>query len=170
LHENSWLLKQQQLLQQELLVLPSVSRTHGFSCQVWLAFQLQRLLGDRYYVWFATELNPMANGPSSNPLKLYWMLDEAVKTNDWNNAKIKDLEANLLVVIDQRIGTCDRARAQRLIEEIAAAPIEMFRPQLWRLDLSKVQSARWDKTEARDNWDEQLVRDLTGDEFEVIVE
>jgi hypothetical protein len=157
-------------MQQKCLDLPALSHAHGFSCQVWLAYQLQRLLGDRYHVWFATELNPMDNGPSSNPLKLYWMLDEAVKTNDWNNAKIKDLEANLLVVIDQRIGTCDRACAQRLIEEIAAAPIEMFRPQLWRLDLSKVDPTRWDKSEARDNWDEQLVRDLTVDEFEVIVE
>ena len=100
------------------------------------------------HVWFATELNPLANGPSSNPLKLYWMLDEAVKTNDWNNAKIKDLAANLLVVIDQTIGTCDKARVQKLIDQIAAAPIEMFRPQLWRPDLTKVHSTRWDRTEA----------------------
>jgi hypothetical protein len=46
----------------------------------------------------------------------------------------------------------------------------MFRPQLWRIDLAKVPESRWDTTERQDAWDEQLVKDLTQGEFEVIVE
>ena len=63
-----------------------------------------------YYAWFAKELNPMANGPSSNPLALYETLDTAVKKKDVNHPKLKDLRANLLWLIHRSIGDRTVAR------------------------------------------------------------
>jgi hypothetical protein len=75
-----------------------------------------------------------------------------------------------LVVIDQEISPKDVQLARKLIDEIEQSGIDMFRPQLWRIDLAKVPESRWDTTERQDAWDEQLVKDLTQGEFEVIVE
>jgi hypothetical protein len=149
---------------------PKASKGFGFACKVWMAVELERVLGDRYYTWFSRELNPINNGDSSNPIELYRMLDRAVKTKDWNHPKVKDLRAKLLVVIDQEISPKDVQLARKLIDEIEQSGIDMFRPQLWRIDLAKVPESRWDTTERQDAWDEQLVKDLTQGEFEVIVE
>jgi hypothetical protein len=121
-----------------------------------------------YYAWFAKELNPMANGPSSNPLALYETLDTAVKKKDVNHPKLKDLRANLLRLIHRSIG--DRTVARQLKRQIRTAPIEMFHPQLWRIDLSKISAGRIHTDRSMPGWDEQYIEDLTGIEFEVIVE
>ena len=117
---------------------PKASKGFGFACKVWMAVELERVLGDRYYTWFSRELNPINNGDSSNPIELYRMLDRAVKTKDWNHPKVKDLRAKLLVVIDQEISPKDVQLARKLIDEIEQSGIDMFRPQLWRIDLAKV--------------------------------
>ena len=44
----------------------------------------------------------------------------------------------------------------------------MFRPQLWRLDLSKVNASRVSR--GNPNWDEYRIAELGLVEFEVIVE
>ncbi len=75
-----------------------------------------------------------------------------------------------MVAIDHEISPRDSELAQGLIWAIESSPIEMFRPQLWRINLSKVTPDRWDITDRQDGWDEQLVKDLTRDEFEVMVE
>jgi hypothetical protein len=48
--------------------------------------------------------------------------------------------------------------------------VEMYRPQLWKLDLSTIAKSRWNRTGARASWDEQYVADLKDSEFEIIVE
>jgi hypothetical protein len=156
-------------MQTDILALPNPGR-YGFTCKVWLAAELDRVLGDRYFVWFSTELDPIDNGDSSNPLELYRMLDRAVKRKDWNHPKVKNLRAKLLVAIDQEIAPRDSQLAIRLIRDIESSTIEMFRPQLWRIDLSKVAPERWDTKDRQEGWNEQLVKDLARDEFEVIVD
>jgi len=136
-----------------------------------MAYQLEiQHLGGKYFVWFSKELNPIANGNSSNPLELYLEIDRAVKKSDVNHAKLKDLKANLLWVVNTFIAPSDSKRARLLTAQILRAQVEMYRPQIWKLDLSKVQSTRWNKTGANPAWDEQFVTDLRNGEFEIIVD
>jgi hypothetical protein len=140
-----------------------------------MACELERkYLGGKYYAWFARELNPIGdgsrlpNGESSNPVLLYLALDTAVKRKDVNHSKIKDLRAGLLRVISRYVP--DRNLAAILRKEIRRAPIEMFHPQLWRLDLSKIEAARVKTDQSVAGWDEQYISDLDDDEFDVISE
>jgi hypothetical protein len=64
----------------------------------------------------------------------------------------------------------DRSLAYTLRKEIRRAPIEMFRPQLWRLDLKKIDAARIKVDQSVVGWDEQYISDLADGEFEVIAE
>jgi hypothetical protein len=153
------------------LSLPTPPPNLGFTCRVWIASQLEILhLGGYHYVWFSKDLNPIANGDSSNPLELYREIDRAVKRNDVNHPKLKDLKANLLLAVTYLIAPSDAARARELKRSIRRASIDMFRPQLWKLDLSRINATRWNKTGANLSWDEQYVTDLKGGEFEVIVD
>lgn len=143
----------------------------GFTCKVWIAYQLEaNHFGGFHYVWFSRELNPIANGDSSNPLELYREIDRAVKKNDVNHPKLKDLKANLLLAVSRRIAPRDAAHARELKRTIRRAPAEMFRPQLWKIDLRRVDGARWNTTGANPLWDEQSVSDLQREEFEILVE
>lgn len=136
-----------------------------------MAQQIEALyLDGRYYVWFSGQLNPIANGESSNPLALYAMIDKAVKMDDGNHPKLKDLKANLLLVVSRLIRPRDRDLARLLRRDILRAPLTMYRPQLWRLDLARVDVSRWKTDGAKATWDEQYVNDLQAGEFEVIVE
>jgi len=98
------------------------------------------------------------------------MIDRAVKKDDVNHPKLKDLKANLLLAVSRQIGRKDRSLARRLRRDILRAPVSMYRPQLWRLDLSRVDVSRWKTNGATPSWDEQYVTDLQDGEFEVIVE
>jgi len=150
--------------------LPVPSTSVGFTCKIWMAYQLETLdFGARYYVWFSTELNPLLNGDSSNPLDLYRTIDRAVKKSDINHTKLKDLKARLLWVVSHYIAPTNPSRARLLQYEILNADVKMYRPQLWRIDLSKVHPSRWNKAGARPGWDEQFVTDLRDHEFEIIV-
>lgn len=140
----------------------------GFSCQTCLAARLQKYLGGLYYVWFSRELNPIGNGDSSNPLRMYADMDMAVKRHDINNAKLKDLRVRLLNVVRSRIS--DKLLARQLRREIVLAQPEMFRPQLWRIDLATIAASRIKLDESRAGWDEQYIADLSETEFQIIVE
>ena len=153
------------------LQLPSPSTSFGFACKVWIAYRLEaRYLGRTYFAWFSRELNPIGNGDSANPLELYREIDRAVKKNDVNHPKLKDLKTNLLEIVSRVIAPRDLEEARELKRIILNAPVGMFRPQIWRLDLSKVQPQRWDRRGANQTWDEQFVADLRDDEFNVCVE
>jgi hypothetical protein len=140
-----------------------------------MACELERkYLGGKYYTWFARELNPVGdgtrppNGDSSNPVMLYLALDTAVKRKDVNHSKIKDLRAGLLRVISRYVP--DRNLAYTLRREVRRAQIEMFHPQLWRLDLRKIDASRIKTDQSMPGWDEQYISDLADGEFEVIAE
>jgi hypothetical protein len=82
----------------------------------------------------------------------------------------KDLRAGLLRVISKYVAPSDRSLAQILRRELRKAPIEMFHPQLWRLDLSRIDTTRIKTDQSVPGWDEQYVSDLIDGEFEVIAE
>jgi len=98
------------------------------------------------------------------------MIDKAVKMDDGNHPRLKDLKANLLLVVNRLIRPKDHDLARLLRRDILRAPLTMYRPQLWRLDLSRVHIGRWRTNGAKPTWDEQYVEDLQAGEFDVIVE
>jgi hypothetical protein len=150
---------------------PQPSGRHGYACKVWISSTLeQRHLGGCFYVWFARELNPIRNGDSSNPLWLYLTIDRAVKSGDANHPKIKDLRRILLGVVNRLIARQEPRVAIALRREIRRAPIEMYRPQLWKIDLSRIAPGRIRTNGGNPAWDEQHIDDLEPGEFEVIVE
>jgi hypothetical protein len=95
-------------------------------------------------------------------------LDTAVKRRDVNHSKIKDLRARLLRAISRYVP--DRNLAETLRKEIRKAPLEMFHPQLWRLDLRKIDATRVKVDQSTPGWDEQYISDLADGEFDVIAE
>ena len=145
---------------------------YGYGCKVWIAREVeQKYLGGFHYFWFSRQLNPtIQNGLSSNPLRLYSEIDEAVKKEDALHSKIKQLRAEMAWVFYTKIAPKDLQLARALRRAVRRAPLDMFRPQLWRLDLSKqyFTSSRFQAGKA--DWDEQLIKDLQQGEFEVIVE
>ena len=152
-----------------LLSSPPVPGQHGYACKVWIARDIeQRHLGGRYYVWFSKQLNPLQNGDSSNPISLYLSIDRAVKLRDANHPKIKDLRANLRQAVGRLLGPRNSGLAKRLKRVILRAPLDMFRPQLWRLDLSAISARR--VVQGEPNWDEWVITDLQAGEFDVIVD
>lgn len=140
----------------------------GFGCKTALARQIaERHFARRHYTWFSKELNPIQNGDSSNPLKLYESIDRAVKMGDVNHPKIKDLRASLMQALDFRYGAEDAEVACTLRDEVQQAPIAQFHPELWRLT---VDEARVKRPLTNSGWDEQVAPDLTEAEFQIIVD
>ena len=86
------------------------------------------------------EMNPIGNGESANPLIIYRWFDEAIKRNDHNHPKILHHRTMLQWVIDRgmRESIIDELLASRLAKAVANAPITLFRPEIWRLDLSVI--------------------------------
>jgi len=153
------------------LPLPAPTSQYGFTCKVWIASKIEEIhLGGSYYVWFATELDPIANDKTAIPLEIYREIDIAVKTKLANHWKIESVKANLLLTISRLIAPTDRDRARELRREIETATLDMFRPQLWRINLRMVDASRWKKDGVHPGWDEQILTDLQRAEFEIIVE
>ena len=145
------------------------SHAYGYSCQLLIKYQLQqRLSGVYYHAWFAREMNPVHNGPSSSPLRIYWEMDDAVKTGDANNSKLKDYRANLLAAVNQVRMKKELARVLR--RGILKAPLEAFRPQIWRINLTRIRASRIRADRSKAGWDEQYISDLRKNEFTIIVE
>lgn len=143
----------------------------GYACKTCIAAQLDPLLlGGFYFAWFSTELNPIANGSSSVPLLIYSVLDTAVKRKQITHEKILSVKVELLLTVERVIKPRDLPHARALRHAILSAPVEMFRPQIWRIDLRHVDGSRWKKDRTRPGWDEQYVTDLTATEFEIVVE
>lgn len=137
----------------------------GFGCKVRLAAELGRKhFAGRHHTWFSSELNPIQNGDSSNPLKIFESLDRAVKLGDVNHPKIKDLRLNLMQAADFLLKQDD------LVEEIRTAGLGSFHPQLWRIRVESVDAGRVRRPVTNNGWDEQYIEDLREDEFEVIAD
>jgi hypothetical protein len=140
----------------------------AYSCKVWIAKELaQKYFGGTYHTWFSCQLNPPEpTGLSSNPLDLYRQIDEAVKRADHNHTKILNLRARLEELVDRLIGEEDPSLASELRDHLRN--LEMFRPQLWRIDLSGVGESRVQA--GKPGWNEGFIPDLREGEFQVIVE
>jgi len=150
---------------------PDIPFGVGFSCQTHLAVLVNEFLHPgRFYCWYATELNAFANGDSSNPVSLYLTIDRAVKApmgGDANNPKIKDIRTNLMRALERELkGRLSNSALRQTIKVIATADVQYFRPQVWKLKLSRIDSSRVERGKFSD---EYLVRDLADSEFDVIV-
>ena len=146
------------------------SGVYGYTCKVWLARKIEEeFSGSRYFVWFARRLNPLQNPSSANPIEIYRLVDQAVQKGDHTEPKIKDPRANIHLGIQLRLGKTNRARAEQPHGIVTRAPIEMFHPQIWRLELSSIDATRWRPAEHSER-DETRTEDLSRGEFEVVVE
>ena len=148
---------------------PGHSPLYGYSCQTWLARQVNEFLHpERYYCWFAAHFNAVANGDSANPMWLYLTLDRAVEQGDINNAKVKDVRMNLLFAAVRELRKGGRSKdIPGAITAIAQAPIRMFTSQLWRLKMDAV-AGRY--TRGDQYPDEYKIEDLKSQEFDVIID
>ena len=142
---------------------------YGYSCQTWLARQVNEFLHPgRYYCWFAGHFNAMANGDSANPMWLYLTLDRAVEQGDINNAKVNDARTKLLFAATRELRRAGRnEEISGCIASIAHAPIKMFTPQLWRLKLNDI-AGRY--TKGHQYPDDYKIEDLKTQEFDVIID
>lgn len=145
------------------------SNTFGYSTQTWLSRVVNEYLHPGvYYCWFARKFNSMANGDDSNPVWLYLIVDRAVFQNGQNNAKIKDLRTNLMRAVARGLYALGRAdEVSSALAVIRSATIEMFTPQLWRIDLTKI---RGRYSSGHQYPDEYLITNLSTNEFDVVVE
>lgn len=148
---------------------PGHSPLSGYSCQSWLARQINEFLHPgQYYCWFAGHFNAMENGDSSNPLWLYVTLDRAVEQGDINNAKVKDTRTNVLFAAIRELQKSGRGNEiSATITAITQAPIELLTPQLWRLDMNAI-AGRY--TRGHQYPDEFNIKDLKPGEFDVIID
>jgi|SRR5690349_19316345 len=143
-----------------------LNKPYGYTCQCWLATDIANRYFNRFYrVWFATTVNPIRNGDSSNPVILYRELDHIVHTNDKNHSRIQLLRQRLTNWV--KGSALSPTQIADLTVEIQSAPVPAFRPQLWRIDLSCIHVRRL--ADIGQFPDEYLIGDLNGPEFEVIV-
>ena len=148
---------------------PGHGRTYGYSVQTWIAKLVNEYLhSGSYFCWFSMTYNAMRNGDDSNPIWIYLILDRAVAQGGLNNAKVKDVKANLLQVIDRELRVNNRAsEVSGALSAVMNAPLDMFTPQLWRIDLGSISAKRY--TGNYQYPDEYRITDLKASEFEVII-
>lgn len=149
-----------------------LNKPYGYSCQPWLATDIaDRYFHGIYRIWFATTLNPLSNGHSSNPVILYRELDQIIHNNDLNHSRVWQLRQRL---INWVTGTplapsgLSPSDITALTAEVTSAPVPAFRPQLWRIDLANIHITRL--IDLGQFPDEYLIRDLITPEFEVIAQ
>jgi hypothetical protein len=150
----------------------------GYSCQTLLAKMVNEVLhSGTYFCWFSEEFNADSGGNSSNPCWRYQTFDRAVRRNDTNDAYVRDAREKLVNALNLAVTAQydlnsppndeDNAILAENILSIRHAGIELFRPQIWRIDLKKVEQRA---TSGHQYPHEHLIRNLTCQEFEVIVE
>lgn len=141
----------------------------GYTCQTWIAKQINDYLHPgSYYCWFSKHFNAMSNGDDSNPIWIYLILDRAIEQGAVNNAKVKDVKANLLRAIDKELRAAGRdTEIPAAMAVISSAPLQCYTPQLWKLDLNAI-SGRY--TIGYQYPDEFNITDLRLNEFKNIVE
>ncbi|TGL31634.1 hypothetical protein EHQ52_17050 [Leptospira koniambonensis] len=147
-----------------------LNKQYGYSCQTWLAKYLSdNYFGGKYRIWFATEIHPLNNGLSSNPLRLYEELSRITATNDYNHSRIVQLKRNLIMWVASEVSNkLTYSQAGHLIGIISKAPVKSFRPLLWRIELSRIHVTRLQNIGQFP--DEYLIGDLDSNEYEVIVD
>jgi hypothetical protein len=143
-------------------------RKHGYSCQTVLSARVNEFLHPgTYYCWLSTEFNPAKTGNSSNPCSLYTTLSKAVQEDDTGDAKVQQIRTALLEAVTRKFPIEENQDAARAIVHVRHAVIDLFRPQIWRVDLKKVADRM---TSGHQYPYEHKVEDLKCQEFEVIIE
>ncbi len=93
-----------------------------------------------------------------------------MKKGDQNHPKVKDVRANLIKAAWDLLGpTSASPDLRRYVEVISAlmrAPLYMFTPQLWRIEINAITGRYRPGNPA---WDEYSVGDLRPSEFDVII-
>lgn len=174
-----------------LPVLSSVLPDDGYTCQCWLKTEIDRLCYPVPWVWFSTNFGAWRNVDSSNPCLLYYNLSRAVDQHDAGSRIVRDLRTQMLATIASSSLSTSEKRALRSF--VINAPLSHLRPEIWRLDLTKISASRglnlgaakalWTnnaQTQVSRNPhqmlqpDEYLIQDLqqsgTNIEYEVIIE
>lgn len=151
-----------------LVPYPGHGSAWGYSVQTWIAKLVNEYLHpSSYFCWFSTGFNAMRNGDDSNPIWIYLILDRAVAQGGVNNAKIKDVRANLLHVIDYELRAAGRtSEVATALSAVMGAPLDAFTPQLWRLDMTAI-AGRY--TVGHQYPDEYRITNLRANEFETVV-
>jgi hypothetical protein len=152
----------------ELDIYPGHGSNWGYSVQTWIAREVNQYLhAGTYYCWFSMGFNAMRNGDDSNPIWIYLTVDRAVAQGGVNNAKVKDVKANLLQVIDRELRAAGRtSEISTALARVMQAPLDTYTPQLWRIDMRAV-AGRY--SGGHQYPDEYLITDLREHEFEVII-
>jgi hypothetical protein len=147
---------------------PGHGRTWGYSAQTWIAKLVNEFLHPgSYFCWFATSFNAMRNGDDSNPIWIYLSLDRAVDQGGINNVKVDKVKANIIQAIDRELMAAGRkTEIAPAIVAVNSAALDMFTPQLWRIDISAI-IGRY--TTNNQYPDEHCVRDLRTHEFDVVI-
>lgn len=147
---------------------PGHGSKFGYSVQTWIAKVVNEYLHPgSYFCWFAMSFNAMRNGDSANPIWIYLILDRAVAQGDGNNAKLKDVRANLLHVVDRELRLAGRSsEIATALYTISHAPLNVFTPQLWCIDMSTI-AGRY--TNGYQYPDEYCITNLNENEFKIII-
>jgi len=150
----------------------------GYSCQTLLACRVNEFLhSGTYWCWFSEEFNPDEGGNSSNPCWRYRTFDKAVKANDFNDAYVQDAREkltnalNFALAQDYKLLDPPNSEANvalaKNIQKVRQAGMAFFRPQIWRIDLTKM-GGRF--SSGHQYAHEHHIEDLKCGEFETIIE
>lgn len=142
-----------------------LNEEHGYTCQTWLSKTIaDNYFGGKYRVWFATSINPTNNGNSSNPIKLYMELVDIVEKNDIHHSRFIEIKNRLISWIGST--NLHHKTKTNLISTIEKAPVNSFRPEIWKIDLSKIHINRL--IDLGQYPDEYLIKNLNYREFKVM--
>ena len=171
---------------------PTAPDYYGYSCQAWFVLEVAEEVFDpaKRLAWFSLGFNAVHNVDSSNPCWLYTELSRAVQQNDVGSKLIQGYRAGLLDMIKrvERAGTLNTQEGDSYRSRITLAPVQSFRPEVWRLDLQTISRRKHGhedvsrlKSELRQRAqqevkppqvsqkDEFLIDDLRQREFKVII-
>jgi len=148
------------------------SGKYGYSCQTALAKRVNEVLHHGlYYCWFSLEFNAVTSGNTSNPLWIYQTLSHAVHKKDVNDPKIMMIKMALMEAVTRNISIVgpaqDNEEDTEALINVRDAEIEMFHPQVWRIELSQVGR----RVKGGFQYpDERKVEDLKSNEFSIVVD
>lgn len=150
----------------------------GYSCQTLLARRVNEFLHDgTYWCWFSEEFNPDDGGNSSNPCWRYQTFDKAVKNKDSNDAYVRDAREKLVNALNLALtdaydllnpptSEANATTAEHILA-VRYAEIALFRPEIWRIELKKIEGRYSSGHQYRQ---EHHIKDLKWKEFETVIE
>lgn len=115
-----------------------------YSINAWLAYKIsETYFGNIHYVWCSPFFNAkFINPPSSNPLEIYNNLKRDVEGKDHHSSKIEQIRAGIIkgASAKRNNGIITKEQEQEIIDIVNAAEIGDFRPLIYVIPVSKVES------------------------------